>query len=582
MQRMRRSYITAFTMTEILVVVTIIGIVTTVPLFAYSQISKNARDGRRKEDLAKVATALQQYRSERGTYPNVGTYTALGAELIPEYMAELPEDPRDDNPYEYSVGSSGRTYMLIAKLDKMNGNSREVFVQTQAGPQTVTGTPPAPTGFMSPTGPNPLSYTPLPSRTPTASRTPTPGGSTTWARRFSGTVVDRAVQVSGSEMATLGRTTANPGEGIISFINSGGVVSQSRRYSDPSISTGGVTFSDGYFDGSSLVVAGSSMTGTMNRGLVMKLNSSRQVDWAKRITYAQSNTMQAVAKFGTDIVVAGNYKLANNSGYLVLAKYDSIGDLQTIKRLSIAGVNDYTVGDIASDSSGNFIITGSYGTGIAFVLNVNNSLTEVNWSSRLSNTTSLHGMNRVLPLTGGANGYLLAGYVDSDSDGDNDGWIVRLDNAGSALQGYTYGSATDNLLFSDITVANDGGYLVSGTRTQSPATPQGSIFKLNTSFTPVWYREAGDAATPEGFASIMKMQSGYILGGSGTYAIRMTTAGAITNCTSEFTTPATPATGTLLTQAALTWAIADADLMIEESLDMTVTNNTVTPANVCN
>lgn len=65
--------IRAFTLIEILVVATIIGVLVTVTAVSFANAQKNSRDARRQADLETVRQALVLYRQDNGSYGNVGT-----------------------------------------------------------------------------------------------------------------------------------------------------------------------------------------------------------------------------------------------------------------------------------------------------------------------------------------------------------------------------------------------------------------------------------------------------------------------------------------------------------------------------
>ena len=58
-----------FTLVELLVVVTIIGILLLVGITSYSGIRSKARDSQRLDDARKIILALEQYKSGAGSYP---------------------------------------------------------------------------------------------------------------------------------------------------------------------------------------------------------------------------------------------------------------------------------------------------------------------------------------------------------------------------------------------------------------------------------------------------------------------------------------------------------------------------------
>ncbi len=112
----------AFTLIEILVVATIIGLLAAVGAASYSQFMKQSRDSKRKADMENVRAALEMYRSNNSTYPigsGWSTLNVLTSGTI--YIKTLPSDPKNPtNSYYYT--SDGTTYTVAAQLEA-GGNS---------------------------------------------------------------------------------------------------------------------------------------------------------------------------------------------------------------------------------------------------------------------------------------------------------------------------------------------------------------------------------------------------------------------------------------------------------------------------
>lgn len=103
-----------FTFIEILVVITIIGVLMMIGAANFSVANKKARDGRRQGDLEQIRSALELYRTEEGTYPaNLNL-------LVPDYIGAVPDDPLAARAYGYSGG--GQTYGLCAALELGSGS----------------------------------------------------------------------------------------------------------------------------------------------------------------------------------------------------------------------------------------------------------------------------------------------------------------------------------------------------------------------------------------------------------------------------------------------------------------------------
>ena len=112
----------SFTLIEILVVTTIIGLLATTASTIYSQLGKQSRDARRKTDLEQIRSALELYRSNNNVYQasvstNCSNYTALTGS--PTYIQSMPSDPKTGYNYYCNITSSD--YTLGAYLETGSG-----------------------------------------------------------------------------------------------------------------------------------------------------------------------------------------------------------------------------------------------------------------------------------------------------------------------------------------------------------------------------------------------------------------------------------------------------------------------------
>ncbi len=104
-----------FTLIEILVVATIMGLLASVSFISYRAISKQGRDSTRKAQLEQIRSALEQYRSNNinGSYPDLDE---LNIDCTPStsitdgtntYLESVPTDPDcDDNTFYYNPTTS--------------------------------------------------------------------------------------------------------------------------------------------------------------------------------------------------------------------------------------------------------------------------------------------------------------------------------------------------------------------------------------------------------------------------------------------------------------------------------------------
>ena len=134
-----------FTLIELMVVVSIIALLSSVLYLNFSKGSAESRDAERKSDLVILQDALELYRNAEGHYPAGcnGPYVWSGENgssapcatgdqyivgLAPKYIPVLPRDPKQNgvSGYMYAVDAEGMVYKLMAE----NTVESEVMVPT--------------------------------------------------------------------------------------------------------------------------------------------------------------------------------------------------------------------------------------------------------------------------------------------------------------------------------------------------------------------------------------------------------------------------------------------------------------------
>jgi prepilin-type N-terminal cleavage/methylation domain-containing protein len=105
----------AFTLIELLIVITIIGILAVALVPRISQGPARARDVARKADLQNIASALELYFADNSSYPD-NTSTTWDADIASYLGGTTPTDP-SGTAYDYVVGSAFTTYAVVATLE---------------------------------------------------------------------------------------------------------------------------------------------------------------------------------------------------------------------------------------------------------------------------------------------------------------------------------------------------------------------------------------------------------------------------------------------------------------------------------
>ncbi len=125
-----------FTLVELLIVISIIGILSTLLTANFIQVRQRSKDAHRKSDLRQIQSALELYRADQGSYPNtISNCTCSGNACLmsPDcststYLNKVPTDP---NGGSYFYTSNGTTYTLIACLENQNDSDKDA---TNANP----------------------------------------------------------------------------------------------------------------------------------------------------------------------------------------------------------------------------------------------------------------------------------------------------------------------------------------------------------------------------------------------------------------------------------------------------------------
>ncbi len=120
----KRQQIKAFTLLELLVVISIIAILISMGIVSFSTAQQKARDAKRKSDLKEIQVALEQYYSVCGSqYPALesGFYTAISCQdpnIV--VMQTIPTDPRGNSyycPEPVNNTCTNASYTICAALE---------------------------------------------------------------------------------------------------------------------------------------------------------------------------------------------------------------------------------------------------------------------------------------------------------------------------------------------------------------------------------------------------------------------------------------------------------------------------------
>ncbi len=118
----------AFTLVELIVVITILAILWTISFFALGGFVVSARDSNRISDISSMKTVLENYSLQTGFYPkpsdainitysgwtvfSQGTFWKSVKRAVKNEIDKVPLDPLFENEYDYSLASNKRSYNL--------------------------------------------------------------------------------------------------------------------------------------------------------------------------------------------------------------------------------------------------------------------------------------------------------------------------------------------------------------------------------------------------------------------------------------------------------------------------------------
>ncbi|MFA5136908.1 MAG: type II secretion system protein GspG [Patescibacteria group bacterium] len=114
-----------FSFVEILVVITIIGIIAAIGTVSYTQFLMQSRDAKRKGDLEQIRAALEMYKSKNNLYP-LSNEIIFGGDLCDPvggcatgtYLKKIPNDPKTNSNTYYYQSTTGADYIIGSYLEQ--------------------------------------------------------------------------------------------------------------------------------------------------------------------------------------------------------------------------------------------------------------------------------------------------------------------------------------------------------------------------------------------------------------------------------------------------------------------------------
>lgn len=132
------GHTSGFTIVELITVIAIIGILSSVVIASVSQARANSRDKVRKVDVEQLQLTFRLYREMNPTYPDVSGATAIAAVTGLSAFGPIPSDPLNGASYgyyyddAYSCGGTAQT-VVYANTMESSGSANEDAVCGTSG-----------------------------------------------------------------------------------------------------------------------------------------------------------------------------------------------------------------------------------------------------------------------------------------------------------------------------------------------------------------------------------------------------------------------------------------------------------------
>ncbi len=199
--------------------------------------------------------------------------------------------------------------------------------------------------------------------------------------------------------------------------------------------------------------------------LVIKLNSSGDIQWSKTIGGGSADYGNAIFQTsdGGYIAVGRTTSFGAGSADALIVKLNSSGDINWAK--TIGGASAEYAYFIQQTADGKYVVgghTASFGSGNydIFVIKLDSS-GNIDWVKAIGGSGNEYA-NSIYPTSDG--GYIVGGYTYSFGAGSRDAFIIKLNSSSDLQWAKTIGGLNDDPAFS-IQQTSDGGYIIGGRTT---------------------------------------------------------------------------------------------------------------------
>jgi len=247
---------------------------------------------------------------------------------------------------------------------------------------------------------------------------------------------------------------------------------------------------------------------------LLELSALGEVEWEKAYGGSDGDYPYSIQQTsdGGYILAGTTYSFGSGSGDAWVLKVSSTGDVEWEK--TYGGIDYDTARYLQTTSDGGYIVVGyteNWGAGGYDI-----------WVLRLSSTGSIVWQNTYggfdddlgwsIEQTSDG-GYIVAGETFSFGDFSDNAWILKLSSTGSIVWQKIYGGSNTDWS-SETHQTSDGGYIVvGGTYSFGAGDCDGWILKLNSAGTVQWQRAYGEFDYDYAYSIQQTSDDGYIVGG---------------------------------------------------------------------
>jgi hypothetical protein len=245
---------------------------------------------------------------------------------------------------------------------------------------------------------------------------------------------------------------------------------------------------------------------------ILKLDRHGDKIWDKIYGGPRDDWAFTVTPDGDGGYIVGGYNASFGAGAadIWILKLDSQGNRIWDKTYGGTGAVAFSI--ISTDDGGYIVagLTHSFGDSDCWILKLDRQGNKI-WDKTYGGGGK-DWAKSIVPT--GDGGYIVAGTTSSFGSGKDDFWILKLDSQGNKIWDKTYGGAGDDRA-SSIMAAGDGGYIVAGTTNSfGVGNDDFWILKLDNQGEKIWEKTYGGSGDDQANSIIAAGDGGYIVAGT--------------------------------------------------------------------